>query len=129
MAKYKQLQNCTCFRGSNISKCWVKAARSKKGFYLAMPITKERLVKFTLRSNDEMLKKECNDWEFSFLLAWNIEDTTKHLNKPDFTNFKGRNLGLTKKELLWATFVRSSFIGLWIKNTSTTTKQTLWETY
>ena len=73
-----------------------------------------------------MLKQECHDWEFPFLWAWNIEDTTNHLNKPDFTKFKGRNLGLTKKELIWATFVRLSFTGLWVNNASTTTK---WETY
>ena len=76
-----------------------------------------------------MFKKKSNNWEFPFLWAWNIEDTAYHLNKADFTNFKGGNLGLTKKELMWATFVRSSFIVLWVNNTSTTAKQTLRETY
>ena len=47
-----------------------------------------------------MFQKECNDCEFPFLWDWNIEDTTNHFNKPDFTNFKRRNLGLTKKELM-----------------------------
>ena len=75
-----------------------------------------------------MFKKGFNDWEFPFLWTWNVEDTTNNLNKPDFTNFKGRNLGLTKKELMWATFVRSSFTGLWANNASTTEKETSWET-
>ena len=76
-----------------------------------------------------MFKKKGNNWEFPFLWAWNTEDTAYHLNKADFTNFKGGNLGLTKKELMWATFVRSSFIVLRVNNTSTTAKQTLLETY
>ena len=38
--------------------------------------------------------------EFPFLCAWNMENTSNQLNKPNFTNFKGRNLGLTKKELM-----------------------------
>ena len=38
--------------------------------------------------------------EFPFLWDWNIEDTVNHLNEPNFINFTGRNLGLTKKELL-----------------------------
>ena len=78
---------------------------------------------------DQIYKKECNDWEFPFLWAWNIEDTTNHLNKLDFTNFMGRNLGLTKKELMWATIARSFFLGVWVNNTSATTKQASWETY
>ena len=49
------------------------------------------------------------------------------LNKPDFTDFKERNLDLTKKELIRATFARSSFTGLWVNKVSTT-KQTSWET-
>ena len=38
--------------------------------------------------------------EFPFLWDWNIKDSVNHLNEPNFTNFTGRNLGLTKKELL-----------------------------
>ena len=59
--------------------------------------------------------------EFPFLCAWNMENTSNQLNKPNFTNFKGRNLGLTKKELMWATFARSSFGGICANNASTTT--------
>ena len=44
--------------------------------------------------------------EFPFLWDWNIKDTVNHLNEPNFTNFTGRNLGLTKKGLLCEPYLR-----------------------